>query len=200
MLVKARFGLNDVLGSKGLRQWDPLSPFLFILAMEGLHAFTCKAEEIGLFKGASIGWDNMNISHLMRYPRGGAESSQFDSLQAAIENVSLSDQCDSWQWSLDVSVGYSVASLRALVDAHTLDVDTLATRWNSYEMAKDLWALLANWWELDILMYANILEWYVWLDSLHFSSRTRSFLEGVGDEVMVLPPELEEGNIPLLYS
>ncbi|GKA50242.1 hypothetical protein Tco_0743315 [Tanacetum coccineum] len=353
---------------KGLRQWDPLSPFLFILAMEGLHAFTCKAEEIRLFKGASIGWDNMNISHLMyaedviffgqwsrinahnlicmlccfflisglkinvnksnvigigisdeevscmasvigcgvaklplknlgvsvgcnmsrcsnwnaiiqnfssklslwkarllsvgghlsliksvignlptyymsiymmsvvvrknlkslsfigsdqdekkmtwvkwnrclasknhgglgigtilglilgfcsnifgalvlgesfclrlltssrkrgvlrRYPRGGAESSQFDSLQAAIENVSLSDQCDSWQWSLDVSVGYSVASLRALVDAHTLDVDTLATRWNSYEMAKDLWALLANWWELDILMYANILE------------------------------------------
>ncbi|GKA29345.1 RNA-directed DNA polymerase, eukaryota, partial [Tanacetum coccineum] len=40
-----------------------------------------------------------------RYPKGGAESSQFDSLQAAIENVALSDQCDSWQWSLDVSVG-----------------------------------------------------------------------------------------------
>ncbi|GJS65335.1 hypothetical protein Tco_0679899 [Tanacetum coccineum] len=82
------------------------------------------------FIGSDKDEKKMTWGFVRRYPRGGAESSQFDSLQAAIENVSLSDQCDSWQWSLDVSVGYSVASLRALVDAHTLDVDTLATRWN----------------------------------------------------------------------
>ncbi|GKE53136.1 RNA-directed DNA polymerase, eukaryota, reverse transcriptase zinc-binding domain protein, partial [Tanacetum coccineum] len=131
-------------------------------------------------------------------------------MQAVIGNVALSDQCDSWQWSLDVSVGYSVASVRALVDAHTLDVDTVATRWDmcipikvyvflwrlnlnklssrvninrkgidvgsilcpichgdvetvkhtffNCEMAKDLWALLANLWELDIPIYVKILE------------------------------------------
>ncbi|GJR39510.1 RNA-directed DNA polymerase, eukaryota, reverse transcriptase zinc-binding domain protein [Tanacetum coccineum] len=67
---------------------------------------------------------------MRRYPRGGIESSQFDALQAAIGNVALSDQCDSLQWSLDVSAVYSVASVHNLVDVHTLDVDIVATRWN----------------------------------------------------------------------
>ncbi|GJT60570.1 putative RNA-directed DNA polymerase, eukaryota, reverse transcriptase zinc-binding domain protein [Tanacetum coccineum] len=50
---------------KGLRQGDPLSPFFFILATEGLHFLTCKAEMIGLFKGASFCQDNMSVSHLI---------------------------------------------------------------------------------------------------------------------------------------
>nr|GEU84715.1 dammarenediol II synthase-like [Tanacetum cinerariifolium] len=51
--------------SRGLRQGDPLSLFLFILAMEGLHTLTCKALDNGIFTGAYIGNDNLRISHLI---------------------------------------------------------------------------------------------------------------------------------------
>ncbi|GJY51091.1 hypothetical protein Tco_0441938 [Tanacetum coccineum] len=75
-------------------------------------------------------------------------------------------------------LGYSVASVRTLVDAHTLDVDIVVL------VGIDLWALL-NWWELDIPMCANILECYVWLDSLHVTNRACLFLEGVGGSFVV---------------
>lgn len=50
---------------RGLRQGDPLSPFLFILVMEGLHAVIRKALLIGLFKGALIGQRGFRMSHLI---------------------------------------------------------------------------------------------------------------------------------------
>ncbi|GKA69480.1 RNA-directed DNA polymerase, eukaryota, reverse transcriptase zinc-binding domain protein [Tanacetum coccineum] len=175
-------------------------------------------------------------SVLRRAPRGGAESSQFDFLLAAIGDVVLSDQRDSWKWSLHASVGFSVASVRLLVDEHTLEVDNVATRWNkcipikvniflwrlglnklpskinlqrkgidvgsvlcpicqddvesvnhlffNCDMAKHLWNLLAKWWDLDIPVCANILEWYSWLDSLRASTKVRTFLEGVGGTLL----------------
>ncbi|GKD11633.1 RNA-directed DNA polymerase, eukaryota, reverse transcriptase zinc-binding domain protein, partial [Tanacetum coccineum] len=165
-------------------------------------------------------------------PRGGAVQSQFDATLSAIENVTLSDKSDSWQWLVNGCNGFSVASARSLVDSFFLDGDTIATRWNRFipikvnvflwrlnlnkfptrvnldrkgidigsilcptcqgdvetvnhtffncVLAKDLWTLMANWWELDIPIFANIFEWYAWLVSLHFSSVTRMFIEGVG--------------------
>ncbi|GJY60414.1 RNA-directed DNA polymerase, eukaryota, reverse transcriptase zinc-binding domain protein [Tanacetum coccineum] len=169
---------------------------------------------------------------LRRQPRGGAESCQFSMLQSVIRDVILSDEQDSWQWSLDDSVGFSVSSVRSLIDAHILDVSSTATRWNpcipikvnvflwrlllnklpsrvnldrkdidvvlilclicqldvktanhiffTCEIAKELWALMARWWELDIPFCVNISEWFDWLDSLHLSNKAWLFLDGVG--------------------
>ncbi|GJW90119.1 RNA-directed DNA polymerase, eukaryota, partial [Tanacetum coccineum] len=47
----------------GLKQGDPLAPYLFILIMKSLHLSLSRAIEAGIFKGIKIG-SSLNISHL----------------------------------------------------------------------------------------------------------------------------------------
>ncbi|GJR75983.1 RNA-directed DNA polymerase, eukaryota [Tanacetum coccineum] len=67
------------------------------------------------------------------------------------------------------------------------DVETVNHIFFNRDMAKDLWSLLASWWDLDILMCANIMDWFDWLDSLHVTNRARAFLEGSSSSDLEVP-------------
>ncbi|KAK3212501.1 hypothetical protein Dsin_017207 [Dipteronia sinensis] len=49
---------------RGLRQGDPLSPFLFNVVTEGLSCLIEKAAGLGLVRGATFGDDTIHIMHL----------------------------------------------------------------------------------------------------------------------------------------
>ena len=62
--------LNGVPGKHfwckcGVRQGDPLSPYLFLLCVEGVSALIKKAQHDGMIRGIAFGGTGPRITHLL---------------------------------------------------------------------------------------------------------------------------------------
>ena len=56
--------VGNIKPTKGLRQGDPLSPYLFLLCAMGLQGLIKKAETNGDIRGVSICRNGPRVSHL----------------------------------------------------------------------------------------------------------------------------------------
>ena len=55
---------ENIVPSRGLRQGDPISPYLFLLCSESLHALFEKAANDGLIRGISLCRNGPRLTHL----------------------------------------------------------------------------------------------------------------------------------------
>ena len=56
--------MGNIKPSRGIRQGDPLSPYLFLLCLEGLHRMIKKAANNGDIQGVSICRNGPKLTHL----------------------------------------------------------------------------------------------------------------------------------------
>lgn len=56
---------GKIIPTRGLRQGDPISPYLFLLCAEGLIATLRKEESEGMISGVSVCRGALQISHLL---------------------------------------------------------------------------------------------------------------------------------------
>lgn len=56
---------ETITPSRGLRQGDPLSPYLFLICVEGLSSLLQKAESSGIIKGVAVSRGGTRINHLL---------------------------------------------------------------------------------------------------------------------------------------
>ncbi|MFS7977528.1 putative RNA-directed DNA polymerase [Helianthus anomalus] len=75
---------------KGIRQGDPISPFLFILVMEAFSSLVKKADCIGAFDGVRLHKEGLQLSHPNRWRKHrGVALSETDCSEVSITTINI---------------------------------------------------------------------------------------------------------------
>lgn len=64
-IIHARREMGHIVPTRGLRQGDPLSPYLFIICAEGLSAMLNRFESLKMIKGVKVCKRAMAINHML---------------------------------------------------------------------------------------------------------------------------------------
>ncbi|GJW06731.1 RNA-directed DNA polymerase, eukaryota, reverse transcriptase zinc-binding domain protein [Tanacetum coccineum] len=135
-------------------------------------------------------------SILGRHPRGGIEMSQFFDMLSTIKDFQTSDQDDTWGLVPGNGLALNKLPSRVNLDRKGIDMDSVLCPiccsdvesvnhvFFTCEMANGLWSLLARWWEVDIPICSNFMDWCSWIDSSHLSAKAKCVLDGVGGSIL----------------
>ncbi|GKV23593.1 hypothetical protein SLEP1_g33302 [Rubroshorea leprosula] len=131
---------NQFPVSKGLRQGDPLSPFLFLIVAEGLNGLMSSAVEKQLYKGVVIGNEGIAVSDLQFADDtiffGEASKDDIGVIKSIMRTFELSS-------GLKINFGKSQL-MGEDEDSTHLFLNCRTTRW--------VWQECAKWWGIEILL------------------------------------------------
>ncbi|GJY70300.1 RNA-directed DNA polymerase, eukaryota [Tanacetum coccineum] len=127
----------------------------------------------------------------------GIEKNQFDSLVELVRSVTIVPSADRWNWNLESTGIFSVASARRRIDEICLPNIGEETRWdlcvpfviNAIEstdhlffrcgLVRDIANKVLSWWNLDHANLNSYAEWKSWLVSIRMDSKLKKMFEGV---------------------
>ncbi|GKB25032.1 RNA-directed DNA polymerase, eukaryota, partial [Tanacetum coccineum] len=149
---------------RGLKQGDPLSPFLFILIMESLHLSMVRASSNGMFRGLCLN-GSLSVSHLFY-----ADDAMFigEWSQANLDNVVKMLQCFQVASGLSINIQKSnllgVGVRRSVVDqaANKIGCLVMSNRFSYLGvMVGDSMNRRAAWVEVINKLRARLSNWKV---------------------------------------